>query len=252
MARGSEHTPRRRLILRASSRRDVERGLPISIELAAALRSQLAALFVAEEASLAASALPFPTVVGFSGGTLELDPERLEAAIRREAESCRQMLARAAARARLDWSFETRRGDAVRLACEACSVDDILVIGLDRLAASAADMLALARQVAPSRGGVLLVPERPVQRQGPLVVLGAPGEPATEALSQLAATLAEALGSRVARLAGMPERTVTDLETARLLLASLDAAPLEDAATLRRITAGLRKPLLLLRTSQTE
>lgn len=252
MAATGERRARRRLILRATTRREVEMGLPISLEIAAALHSELAALFVEEEAPLAASALPFPTVVGFSGGTVVLDPVRFEATIRREADVCRQMLARAAGRAQLAWSFEIRRGVAERLLCEACSVDDILVISLDRLTASAADAMALARQLAPRHGGVLFVPARPVRRQGPVVVLAEPEAPGTEALAQLATTLAHALGSRIARIADIPARIAPDLDSARLLLAPLDDSPLDDAAVLRRVTVGLRTPLLLLRTGRPE
>ncbi|MBM3530358.1 MAG: hypothetical protein FJX62_19930 [Alphaproteobacteria bacterium] len=249
---GDRDVRRRRLILRATTRREVELGLPISLEIAAALHSELAALFVEEEASLAASALPFPAMVGFSGGAVALDPARFEAAIRREAELCRTMLARAAERAKLAWSFEARRGVAAQLLCEACSVDDILVIGLDRLAASAADAMALARQLAPRQGGVLFVPERPVRRQGPVIVLAQPEAPETDVLAQFAATLAEALGSRMARIADIPASLTADLESARLLLAPLDGSPLDDAAVLRRVTAELRTPLLLLRTGRPE
>lgn len=245
MATHEREGRRRRLVLRATTRREVELGLPLSLEIAAALRSELAALFVEEEAQLAASALPFPAVIGFSGAALSLDPTRFEAAMRREAEACRQMLARAAERARLAWTFEARRGAAARLLRENCAAEDILVLGFDRLSAAAADTIALARQLAPSRGGVLFVPERHARRQGPVVLVDGPG---ADTLAPFAASLAGALGSRTVRLAGIGERTAHELETARLLLAPLEWSPFDDVAVLRRVTMGLRTPLLLLRT----
>jgi hypothetical protein len=243
-------THRRRLILRVSTRRDVEMGLPISLEIAAALRSELATLFVSDEAPFAASALPFPTMVGFSGGTLTLDPGRLETAVRREAESCRQLLSRAAEGARLAWSFQTLRGETVRLLREASSLEDILVIGLDRLTSSLADLIPLARELAPSHGGVLFVRERSVRGRGPLVLVARPDD-AVAALAEFASALADALGSRVAQLSGPLEASAPLLATARLVLAPIESALLDDAAALRRI-AGTLPAMLLMRTKPAE
>lgn len=240
---------RRRLLLRASTRRDIETGLPVSLELAAALQSELAALFVAEDAMLAASALPFPALVGFSGGTLTPDPARFEAALRREAESCRQLLAQAAERARLAWSFESLRGEAGRVLREASSLEDILVIGLDQLATPLDETIAKARELAPRRGGVLLVRQGPLRRQGPLIVVERPGVTADD-LKRLAETLADALGARVAHLKEEAVGSSAELEAARLLLAPIESPMLEDTAALRRLRTRLRAPLLLLRTAE--
>jgi hypothetical protein len=244
-------TRRRRLILRVTTRRDVEMGLPISLEIAAALRSELATLFVSDEAPIAASALPFPTMVGFSGGTLTLDPGRFEAAVRREAESCRQLLSQAAERARLAWSFQSLRGETVRLLREASSLEDIVVIGLDRLTASLADLIPLARELAPSHGGVLFVRERVARGRGPVVLIAQPDDAVAE-LAEFASTLADALGSRVARLTGPLQAGASMLATARLVVAPIESALLDDAVALRRIAGALPAPLLLMRTKPSE
>jgi hypothetical protein len=249
----SSDEPKRKLILRVSSRRDIEAGLPAALELAAALRSKLAALFVTEDASIAASGLPFPAMMGFSGGALTVDPHRFEAAIRREAESCRRALADAAERARLVWTFEALRGETSRLLREASADEDILVIGIDRLGSPAAEMIASARGLAPRRGGVMLVPERTARRQGPLVTIE--GDEAAGSLANFAAALAEALGTRLAHAALSREASGSEaavLATARLLLARLENPMLGDPAAVRRILAGLRSPLLLLRTESDE
>jgi hypothetical protein len=248
MARPPETARRgRRLILRASTRRDIETGLPISLELAAALRSELAALFVADDTPLAACALPFPTLIGFSGGALTLDPGRFEAAMRREAEACRRLLAQSAERARLVWTFDTLRGEAARLLREVSAVEDILVIGLDRLTPLAAETIAQAREVAPSRGGVLFVRERTVRRQGPLVLIDQPGA-AAEELARFAETLAASMGAPVLRVAQSLAESAALIASARLLLTPLENPMLDDPAALRGIASGLRAPLLLLRT----
>jgi hypothetical protein len=247
MASQAEVTERRRrLVLRVTTRRDVETGLPASVEIATALRSELATLFVTDDALFAASGLPFPAMISFAGGPLALDPGRFEAALRREAEQCRQLLAAAAERARLTWSFQSKRGESMRLVQEACAGDDILVIGIDRLGLPAAEAIALARELAPDRGGVMLVPERAAPRQGSVVMLESPKQ-AAAAFSTFAATLADALGTSVVHVDPLAPSSSSVLASARLLLAPVEGPPLDDDAVIRRL-AGLRAPLLLLRT----
>ena len=237
---------RRRLVLRVTTRRDVEAGLPASVEIAAALRSELVTLFITDDAPFAASGLPFPALISFSGGPLAPDPERFDAAVRRESQLCRRLLAAAAERARLTWSFQSMRGESLRLVREACAGEDILVIGIDRLGLSAAETIALGKRLAPDRGGVMFVPARPAPRQGPVVMLDRP-DLATEALANFVASLANALGTHVVRVDPSAAGSSAVLMSARLLLAPVDDSPVGDAAVIASLAAGLRAPLLLLR-----
>jgi len=245
MATSPEIGVRRRLLLPVSTRHDVEAGLPVSMELAAALHSELTTLFVTDEAQIAACALPFPTVVGFSGNITTLDPSRFEAAVRHEAEACRRIFARAAERACLEWSFKVLRGKSTRLVHEASAIGDILVIGYDRLASPPDEMIAMARNFVPRRGGVLFVRGRAVRSNGPLVLIEPPGSP-TDRLARFVGELARALGVPV-RVARATDDGIADIARARLLLATIDNPLLDDVAALQRIMCNVRAPLLLLR-----
>jgi hypothetical protein len=240
---------RRRLVLHVATRRDVEVELPVSLELASALQIELATVFVTEDAIIRACQLPFPTVVGFAGGPLTVDPVQFEAAIRREERWCRQLLAAAADRARLPWSFESLRGEAFRLLREASADEDILVLKVDRLGLPPRALIAAARELAPARGGVILVPEGAVTHRGLLVTIDR--SPATDApLAGFAASLANALGTRVAHAALTDEplgAAASALDGARLLLARLESELLDDPVTVGRVMSRYRRPLLLIR-----
>ena len=247
MTRLPETGGRRRLVLSASTRHDVETGLPVLLELAAALHSELTALFVTDEAQLAACALPFPSLVSFSGGTFNFDPDRFEAAVRHEAEACRRILAHAAERARLAWTFETLRGESMRLMREASTVGDILVINYGRLAPSPAEMIAMARDLVPRRGGVLFVRGRIVRRDGPLVLIEPPDSP-TDGLAQFAGALACELGASVSWATQAVDEGYGDFARARLLLGTIESPLLDNVAGLQRIMSNVRPPLLLMRS----
>lgn len=241
---------RYRLLLRICTRQDVEVGLAPSLALAAALESELCALYIEEEASIDASALPFPTMVGFSGTALAMDPGRVQGAFRREAESCRRLLARAAERARLAWSFQAGRGNAAELLRRSSAAGDILVLRRDRLGPRVDDLLAGLRDLAPMHGGVLALPARPGPEQGPLVTFGrSPAMP--PALRPIADRLARALATGTRHVPVPEDATPAEIRDrlagARMLLARVETPLFDDPATLPRIAGTLRAPLLLLR-----
>jgi len=242
--------PRRRLVLHVRTRYDVEAELQVSLDLAAAWGTELTTFFVTDEASIRACQLPFPTMVGFSGGTLNVSPAEFDAAIRHEARFCRQLLATAAERSQLSWSFQTLRWRTRNLVREASSAEDFLVFRIDRLGLSPEELVSAARELAPERGGVILVPERATQQQGSLVTIDcAPTPPAL--LAHFSTSLATALRTRVSHSALADEpissATVAAISGARLLLASLGSPMLDDARTIRRLMSGFRRPLLLIR-----
>lgn len=249
MARQPENAPqRRRLIFRISSRRDVETGLPLALDLAAALRTEIEAVFVEEEAPLAASRLPFPTVIGFAGNPVTVDAEALEAAIRREAEACHRLLTGAAERMRRAIAFQRMRGEAIRLLSEASGAGDILALKVDRFGTPIAAMIDLARRLAPPGGGVLLLPEQGTPGRGPVVELRQAGESAPS-LDEIARQLAEALETRLAHLDVDGDPTAdAALRAARLVVARLESPALERRDLIRRLVLGLRAPLLVMRT----
>lgn len=243
---------RPRLILHADASRDVAAGLALSVELAVALQMEIAALFIVEDASIDACGLPFPTHIGFSGRALTLDPARLERLIRREAEACRRMLAEAAARRALAWSFESRRGEPAALLRAEAAAHDIVVVRLDGVGGGTHRTIGQARALAPSHGGVLFVPVDRGPRRGPVVILARSSQEG-ERTADVALSLAQALGVAVDHvvLAG-PGRAagVAPLSrTASLMVVSTDSPLLDDEATLRRLVVGLGAPLLVLRAA---
>ena len=246
---------RRRLVLRVSTRRDVETGLQTAITLASALRGELSGLFVEEEASLQAIALPFQTLMSFAGGPVTLPPDRIEAALRGEARACRRLLADAAEHARLHWSFRSLRGDALRLLQEEGAAGDILVLNLDRFGLSGSEALARASRLAPPGGGVLLLPSAPRRPPGrrPVLTLGQGNVPAAP-LRGLAEDLAQALGSPLGHRAiagpAAAAALAAELAGARLLLMRLESPLFDAPETLRQLGFALRAPLLAIRTGQ--
>lgn len=241
---------RHRLLLRICTRQDVEVGLAPSLALATALESELFALYVEEEASIDASALPFPTMVGFSGRALAMDPGRVQGAFRREAESCRRLLAQAAENARLAWSFQAGRGNAAELLRQSSAAGDILVLRRDRLGPRVDDLLGSLRDLVPEHGGVLALPDQPGPEQGPLLTFGR-SSAMPPALRPIADRLARALGT-VARHIPLPEDAASAeirarLAGGRMLLARVESPLFDDPATLPGIAGALRAPLLLLR-----
>lgn len=241
---------RPRLILHARALRDVEAGLAVSIDIAVALRMELSACFIVEDASLEASRLPFTTHIGFSGRDLALDPARLERLMLREAQTCRQMIVEAARSADLVWSFESLRGDAAAQREASAEADDILVVRLDGLGTPPPDVIAAARAQPSASGGVLFVPPGRPQRNGPIVALGQ-SDAEIAAVADMTASLARLLGVGTARavLAGHGDgpRTAALLRAARLLVAPLRSALLDDEPELRRFVSRLGAPLLALR-----
>jgi len=253
---GAEHqgkavaSLRYRLLLRVSTRQDVEVGLGPSIALAAALEGELSALFVEEEACIEASALPFPTIIGFSGAAIAIDSGRIQGAFRREAEACRRLLSRAAENARLSWSFQASRGDAMDLLRRSCAAGDILVLRRDRLGPRVDELLAGMRDLAPAHGGILALPSGPIPTQGPLLTFGRSTEMPVP-LRLVADRLARALGTAARHVpvsdTALPAELVPRLAGARMLLARVETPLFDDPAVLRRLAGGLRAPLLLLR-----
>ena len=245
MASQPEAGGRRRLVLAASTRHDIEIGLPILLELAAALRSELATLFVTDEAQLAACALPFPALVSFSGGSINYDQSRFEAAVRHEAKACRRVLAHAAERARLAWTFETFRGESMQLMHAASQIGDILVINNDRSLLSPSEMITIARKFVPRGGGVLFMRGRTTWRYGPLVIIDA-HDPPIGGLAQFANALAQELGASVSRIAQEKNVEAGDIACARLLVGTIES-PIWEITALQQVMSSLGPPLLLLR-----
>ncbi len=242
---------RPKLILYATALRDMEAGLPVSTALAAALRMELAAFFIVDDASIEASRLPFTTHIGFSGGELAIEPGRLEEMIQREAKRCRQALSEAGKRTGLPWSFERLHGDALE-SLPAVAAGDILVVGLDGFGSPARHRIMNVREYAPARGGILFVPVGRSRRGGPVVTIGLSSVGASaiaDVVARLAAELDVEVGHAdlVADVAN--NNSVALLRSSRLLVAPLESGLFDNGEDFSRFVISLGVPLLVLRTA---
>jgi len=123
----------RRVLLAMDNPRAGTEALEAAVELAHQLRAELRALFVEDVDLLRLAALPFAKqVVTQSGTDSTLDPDKLERALRAQAEDARKGLRTSAERARVRWSFEIVRGRAVEALLSASAETDLLIVGRGR------------------------------------------------------------------------------------------------------------------------
>ena len=112
-------TPQTRRALDTAVRIGIETGQPVDC------------VFVEELELFQAAALPITReLASMTGRPQSFDPLRLEQALRRQAGDAQRELARAAARARLRWTFEVVRGALLREAFARAGAQDVIVVGI--------------------------------------------------------------------------------------------------------------------------
>lgn len=105
-------------------------ALEMAAALAAELDVELAGLFVEDIDLLRLSGLPFARELGiFSPDPQPMAMHDMERALRREAEEVQRLLAEAAARLRLRWSFQVARGRIVTELFAQADEFDLIVLG---------------------------------------------------------------------------------------------------------------------------
>jgi len=215
-------------------------ALSLAARLAASVDARLKGVFVEDDNLIALASLPFAREISFSGDVRELDPERMLRSMKAQAESARRMLARIAAEAHVDWSFDVRRGRPLASLAAGASPEDTLVIRspgetsreVGRAVRAAtretrADVLLVSRgaglrSLLPPRGSASLRPPSLQQfLPGRPVCVVDEGSSAGEACSAFAEALAARFGASFMRL------------TARGL------GPADIAAAARQAGAGL-------------
>lgn len=258
--------PQARIVVGLDTSLVTRDALALAARLAASVDARLKGIFVEDENLLCLADLPFAREISFSGEIRELDAERMLRAMKAQAESARRMLARIAAEAHIDWSFDVRRGRPLAALAEQAVEDDTLVIrsagrgarevGRTVRAATRearADVLLVARGAGVKSA---LVPPAPSMRgtlQSPL-----PGRPVAaiddgsspgEACSAFAETLAARIGAPFKRI-GARGMAPADLAAAArqsgvgILVA--DAAWLGNDDDAARLSAAAGCPVLLL------
>lgn len=107
------------------------RAIDTAVRLALEAGNPIDCVFVEELELFRAAELPLTREMGvLSSAPRRFEPVDLLQALRRQAEQARQALALAAARSRLQWSFEVVRGALLREALQRAGDQDLIVIGL--------------------------------------------------------------------------------------------------------------------------
>lgn len=258
--------PRARIVVGLDTSLVTRDALALAARLAASVDARLKGVFVEDENLLHLASLPFAREISFSGEIRELNSERLLRAMKAQAESARRTLARIAAEAHIDWSFDVRRGRPLAALAEHAVEDDTLVIrspgaGSREVGRTvrAATREARADVLLVARGAALkgaLVPPAPAMRgtlQSPL-----PGRPVGaiddgsspgDACSAFAETLAVRIGAPFMRLAarGLSPADIADAaRQAGVGILVVDAGWLGDDDDAARLSAAAGCPVLLL------
>ncbi len=258
--------PRARIVVGLDTSLVARDALALAARLAASVDARLKGIFVEDENLLHLASLPFAREISFSGQIRELDAERMLRAMKAQAESARRTLARIAAEAHIDWSFDVRRGRPLAALAEHAVEDDTLVIrspgtgsrevGRTVRAATRearADVLLVARGAglksalvppAPALRGMLQssMPGRPV---GSIDDGSSPGE----ACSAFAETLAARIGAPFMRLGARglsPADIAAAARQSGVGILVVDASWLGDDDDAARLSAAAACPVLLL------
>jgi nucleotide-binding universal stress UspA family protein len=126
----AEMPSRTRIVLALDFSPRSQAALTLAAALAIELDAELAGLFVEDVDLLHVGSLPFTREVGLlSAVSRPVNLQEVELALRREAEVARRLLAEAASRARLRWSFRVARGRIATELFGLVSDPDLIVLG---------------------------------------------------------------------------------------------------------------------------
>ncbi len=235
-------------------------ALSMAARLAASMDARLKGIFVEDENLLALSGLPFACEVSFSGQVRELDPERMLRAMRAQAESARRVLARVAADAHVDWSFDVKRGRPLSSIAASANADDTLVIR--SASASAHEVGRTVRAATLDAHADVLLVARGVGLKSAFGTAAAPtgmagrgvasvdeGSSLAESCTAFAETLAARIGMPFRRLDARgrsPADIATAARAAGVGLLIVNAGWFGDDEDAARLSAAAGCPILLL------
>lgn len=257
--------PQTRIVVGLDTSVVAREALALAARLASSVDARLKGIFVEDENLLNLADLPFAREVSFSGEVRDIDPARMLRAMKAQAESARRILARIAAEAQIDWSFDVRRGRPLQsLALHAAREDTLVIrpqsgaareVGRTVRAATRevhADVLLVARGAGAK--GALMAPViqqagRPVARPGRPVAALDDGSSPGEACSAFAETLAARIGAPFTRLLARGQAPADLAAAARdagigILVVNADWFGDDDDAA--RLSAAAGCPVLLL------
>jgi hypothetical protein len=227
----------RRVLVGLSSADTPTAMLDLATQLAHAFHAEVAGLFVEEDMLYQVGDYTSVPMVGRGGRPEAFEPGRIGAELAAQARAWRRALSVRAEQSHVQWSFESRRGDALAILRGSARADDVLLIGGTASTITLKARIALAVEALVAARAVLIMPDRIRQRRGPVIAFG-DGEEDGRAVD-LAARVARAMGESLLILArARSHQREARGEEARILeLASED--PETIATLLRRLEPRL-------------
>lgn len=220
--------PVRRLLIGLGSEGAGTEILDMATELAGALQTEVAALFVEEELLYNLSELPVVSMVSPHGEILRRpDRDLVSQAIAARARACRRALSQMAETSHLRWSFELQQGKAPDVIAARVRDGDILLIAGMAGTITQRARIEIAARMHATPSANLIVPAQLRQRRGPVIAL----ETNHDHLVELAGKIAGNLGEELLIFAGDGSGSLFDAFHARRLHVSDD--PVEVATALR-------------------
>ncbi|ABS62364.1 hypothetical protein Plav_0741 [Parvibaculum lavamentivorans DS-1] len=256
--------PQARVVIGLDTSLVAREALSLAARLAASVDARLKGVFVEDENLLTMADLPFAREISFSGEVRSVDPERMLRAMKAQAESARRMLARIAAEAHVDWSFDVRRGRPLASLAAGAGASDTLVlrshgatsleVGRAVRAATRdahADVLLVGRGVGvrASLADTPPVPRLQAVMPGRPLISVDEGSSIGESCSAFAERLAQRIGAPFRRFAAKGKSPADLAEGARGSGAGLivvNAAWLGDDDDAARLSAAAGCPVLIL------
>lgn len=172
MATRPEMAAIRRVLVGLSSADTPTAMLDLATQLAHAFHAEIAGLFVEEDMLYQVGDYTSLQMVGHGGRPEAFEPGRIGAELAAQARAWRRALSARAEQGHVQWSFESRRGDALTIFRGSARADDVLLIGGTASTITLKARIALAIEALGAARAVLIMPERIRQRRGPVVAFG--------------------------------------------------------------------------------
>ena len=253
-------------------------ALETAVALAAATGARLRAVFIEDQCLYALAGLPFAREISHSGtGVHRFDAQEIGREIEKSARAAQAAVSSAAARARVEWAFDTVRGMLDEALADVGRDAEILALGSSRTRIGRVHSIQTLRRTLHHGSGVIVAPASMEFAAGPVVAILSPGAEAGimvktaeriagqsnrshrflivsddaaeraalhQRLHEVQASTVEVVFSEVNRLAEVTR--VLRGQAPGLVIADIDYAHLDEASSAERVSEAFGAPLLLI------